>query len=113
LITIRVLLSGPDRIVGYEVSGHAGFAHAGTDIVCAAVSILAENLIPSLRHLAGTEPEVRQELGFFSVRLDGGSVDERAAILTASALLGFRSIAERFPENVSIESVRMDSGMPS
>jgi uncharacterized protein YsxB (DUF464 family) len=33
------------EIVGFKVSGHAGFADAGEDIVCAAISTLTINKI--------------------------------------------------------------------
>ena len=37
-MTTVTFLTEESRIVGFEVSGHSGYADAGEDIVCAAVS---------------------------------------------------------------------------
>ena len=50
LIAIKVTKNG------LTVDGHAGYAKAGNDIICAAVSVLAQGLIHSLDAL--TEDEI-------------------------------------------------------
>ena len=45
---------GTDRIT---IKGHAGYADAGNDIVCAAVSALAQTLIRSIEDLTETKIE--------------------------------------------------------
>ena len=39
------------RLDGITVDGHAGYAEAGKDIVCAGVTALVENLIDSIEGL--------------------------------------------------------------
>ena len=42
---------------GIEISGHAGYAEAGKDIVCAGVTALTQTLIRSLEGLTSDEIE--------------------------------------------------------
>ncbi|MDO5047381.1 MAG: ribosomal-processing cysteine protease Prp [Anaerococcus sp.] len=42
------LLIKEERIVGYEIRGHADFAEPGSDIVCSAVTILAYTCVNTL-----------------------------------------------------------------
>lgn len=37
-----------EKICGFEILGHAGYAKAGEDIVCAAVSVLALNTVNAI-----------------------------------------------------------------
>ena len=43
--------SGSHEIVGFQTEGHAGYADAGSDIVCAAISVLVINAINSVQVL--------------------------------------------------------------
>lgn len=47
MINIDLLINN-EEIVGFEISGHANFDEYGSDIVCAAVSILAYTCINTL-----------------------------------------------------------------
>ena len=49
MIEVRIR---PERI---EISGHAGYAEPGKDIVCAGVTALMQTLIQSIKDLAGDE----------------------------------------------------------
>ena len=49
-MTTVTFLTEESRIVGFEVSGHSGYADAGEDIVCAAVTS-AIRLVLSLIHI--------------------------------------------------------------
>lgn len=76
---------------GLELRGHAGYAPAGADIVCAAVSILAETLARSLP--SGSS---RQGSGFAMFRFPEDSPQARFV------LLGLRLLAESYPEAISL-----------
>ena len=41
MTTVRLIKNG-GNIVGFDVSGHSGYADEGSDIVCAAVSSVVE-----------------------------------------------------------------------
>ena len=46
------------RIVSFEMTGHANFSEHGSDIVCAGVSALAITTVNSIEKLAGYQPIV-------------------------------------------------------
>lgn len=41
MITARIFRNEHGNISGFEISGHAGYAEAGSDIICSAVSAIA------------------------------------------------------------------------
>ena len=50
-----LLLRNGDRFTGFRASGHSGYAEAGSDIVCAGVSVLGCTCVNSLESLLGVE----------------------------------------------------------
>ena len=48
MTTITIVKSSDDKFKRIDVEGHAGFADAGKDIVCAAISAMTINLINSI-----------------------------------------------------------------
>ena len=48
-----------ERIVGFSVSGHSGYAEAGSDIVCAAISAAVELTITTVNDVCGGKAKVR------------------------------------------------------
>ena len=67
--------------------GHAGYAEAGQDIVCAAVSALIINTVNSLDKF-----DVQEKDGFVSIHFRN-NLSERAMLLMDSLLLGLTEIA--------------------
>ena len=48
-----------DRITGFSVSGHSGYAEAGSDIVCAAVSAIVTMAEATINDVCGAKAKVR------------------------------------------------------
>ena len=48
-----------DRITGFTVSGHSGYAEAGADIVCAAVSTAVTMAEAIINEVCGAKAKVR------------------------------------------------------
>ena len=59
-MTRVVLQEGPNGLEGFKVTGHSGYGEAGSDIVCAAVSILTTTCVNALESVAGVVPQVIQ-----------------------------------------------------
>ncbi len=57
-------LDAKDRVHQFELSGHAGFAVEGKDLVCAAVSALSIAAVNGLEHFLTVPPDVRNADGF-------------------------------------------------
>lgn len=106
MTTIRFLTEG-SRITGFEASGHSGYAEAGSDIVCAAVTgavRLAEATINDVFGLAATV-RVREKSGSISLHIPGGlsERDEHAVQgLLSGMMLYFAELHNEYPDNVEV-----------
>lgn len=66
-----VWLDELERIRGFELSGHAGYAEAGQDIICAGVSALGIAAANGLEHFLSQAPQMQEGEGFLSCHLAG------------------------------------------
>ena len=84
-----------NQIYWYQVTGHAGFANIGNDIVCAGVSALYITVTNTL--LAAGRTFERDD-GYFVL-------DPTDKELASLKILydGIVSIAEQYPDNVKVE----------
>lgn len=94
MIEVRIR---PERI---EISGHAGYAEPGKDIVCAGVTALTQTLIQSIEDLTDDEIEYRISPG--RVDINHGNLSEKSKTLVDSFFVGIRLIADEFPNYVAI-----------
>lgn len=96
MITVTITKHN-DLITGFELSGHAGWAEEGSDIVCAAVSALAINTVNSIEKFtedAYVCEEPDEENGFLSFSIENPS--ENASLILNSLELGLQSVAESY-----------------
>ena len=82
------------------VSGHADFAEAGKDIVCAGVTALIQTLIKSIGDL--TEDKIEYEISPGRADIHYRDPSEEGKLLVDSFFLGICGIAQDFPEHVKI-----------
>jgi uncharacterized protein YsxB (DUF464 family) len=94
LIEVRIR---PERI---EISGHAGYAEPGKDIVCAGVTALTQTLIQSIDDLTDDEIEYRISPG--KVEVEYRNLSEKSKTLVDSFFIGVSMIADEFPEYVRV-----------
>ena len=88
------------RLDGITIDGHAGYAEAGKDIVCAGVTALTENLIDSIESL--TEDKIQYEISPGNVDIHYRDLSEEGKLLVDYFFLGICGIAQDFPEHVTI-----------
>ena len=88
------------RMDGITIEGHAGYAEAGKDIVCAGVTALSENLIDSIESL--TKDTIQYEISPGRMDIHYMNLSEDAKLLVDSFFLGICSIEQDFPEYVKI-----------
>lgn len=94
MIEVRIR---PERI---EISGHAGYAEYGKDIVCAGVTALTQTLIQSIDDLTDDKIEYRISPG--KVEVEYRNLSEKSKTLVDSFFVGICLIAEEFPEYVKV-----------
>lgn len=80
---------------GVDISGHAGYDKCGRDIVCAAVSILAYNLVLSLGALTPDRVYVEERQGYTEIIWN--DLSERGRTLVDSFFLGICAIERDYP----------------
>lgn len=93
----------PDLSV--KVSGHAGFAKKGEDIVCAAASALVQALSVSLAAKNIVQSVSRDDgIMFISIEWENMKDNEKRSVTSGFDLMihGFRAMAESYPENITI-----------
>lgn len=85
------------------MQGHAGYAESGSDIVCAAASVLAQNAVNSIEQF--TEDtftvEINENSGELYFRIDAGYSDETELLLN-SLILGLQGIEEEYMEYIDV-----------
>ena len=98
----------PDgALTGYRAQGHTGYAEAGEDIVCAAVSALTQTTLNGLQNVlkAPVLFEIDDEAALLEARLTPQATEaqvEAAQLLLETLLEGLRAIERSYPRNVRI-----------
>ncbi|AET70460.1 putative ribosomal protein [Desulfosporosinus orientis DSM 765] len=89
------------RIREFEMSGHAGFAEEGQDIVCAGVSALSISAVNGLEHFLPVAPKVEERDGYIACQL-GELLEqdlEKAQWILQTMLLGIEQIQKAYGQN--------------
>lgn len=82
------------------ITGHANYSSPGTDIVCAAVSMLSQNLINSLDHLTDAEIMTTIRSGYIEIVIKESA--EGVQLLVDSFFIGMEMLAEAYPNHVKV-----------
>lgn len=85
---------------GLTVDGHAGYAKKGNDIVCAAVSMLAQNLVNSLDMLTDDEVICHMQNGHMDIQWK--DLSERGRLLVDSFFVGMDALQNTYADHVKI-----------
>ena len=99
--------SADHRIDGFVVEGHSGYAEAGSDIVCAAISAavgMTECTINEVLGLAAPV-KVREQEGYVSLKLPGGlgQANERTCQdLLTGMMVYLQALSDVYPENLIV-----------
>ena len=91
------LYSQGDEITGFACTGHAGYAEYGSDIVCAAVSILTTTCVNALESVAGLKPTVKTSSGNMKVTLPPGSGRD-AQVIFQTLRQGLRDLQAEYSQ---------------
>lgn len=82
---------------GLAIDGHAGYAETGNDIVCAAVSALAQNLIQSIDAFTQDRISYQVREGHIGIRYK--NLSEQGKLLVDSFFIGICAVANTYGEN--------------
>ena len=97
-----------DRITGFCVSGHSGYAEAGSDIVCAAVSAVVTMAEATINDVCGAKAKVRVKEDDARITLTlPASCDEEESVqaVLAGMMLTLCSMRDDYPDNIEVLEV--------
>lgn len=104
MIEVNVKRDKNNHPVSVEVKGHALFAKQGQDIVCAAVSVLAQTVLFAIEDLLQLKPQFLMREGYlkiFSPTFMKEEGKEKYYLLIETMLLGLKETALAYPRHVS------------
>ena len=97
-----------DRITGFSVSGHSGYAEAGKDIVCAAISAVVTMAEATINDVCGAKAKVRvkDEQARITLTLPA-SCDEEETVqaVLAGMMVTLLSLQEDYPDFIEVLEV--------
>lgn len=103
MLTITAEFDAAQQLRSITAEGHSGYADAGSDIVCAAVSALMQALCLGLNEVVCAKDIVtdsRPEVPF--MRIAWGGLDTAGIALAKTALLSIKAVAAGYPEFVRV-----------
>ena len=109
MTTVTFRRSG-GRTLGFDVSGHSGYAAAGEDIVCAAVTSAVRLAECAVNDVLCLEASVKVSERDASVTLKLPSrledpAEETCQTLLTALMVHLVNLAEEYPENITVLEV--------
>ena len=97
-----------ERITGCSVSGHSGYAEAGSDIVCAAISAVVTMAEATITEVCGAKAKVRVKSEDARITLMlPTSCDEEESVqaVLAGMMLTLCSMRDDYPDYIEVLEV--------
>ena len=103
--TVTFLKRSDGALIGYRANGHSGYAEAGADIVCAAISALTQTTLNGLKNVLKAPVMFDQDDdGAFieAILTPEASEDQirQAQLLLVTLLEGLQAIQREYPRNL-------------
>lgn len=97
MVRITIYQNKAGVLTGFTSQGHAGAGEYGSDVVCAAVSVLVINTVNSIRTIAGDSSEALFDEESGEIRCFPEKPENHdTQVLMQSLLLGLQSIEEEY-----------------
>lgn len=106
MIRVRFQRDPNGNLCGFQVRGHADFDEEGLDIVCAAVSALAEGIARGLELQLGPQLSLQQRKGFLICMLPAPIPPRRRGAVKAlleTLRVSLSELAGAYPDYVLVE----------
>ena len=97
-----------ERIVGFSVSGHSGYAEAGQDIVCAAISAVVTMAEATINDVCGAKAKVRVKEEDARITLTLPAIcdeEESVQAVLAGLLLYLCNLRDEYPDYIEVLEV--------
>ena len=99
--------SESNRIIGFDSQGHSGYAEAGEDIVCAAITSAIRLVDATINDVLGlaASVKIRESDASISFRLPGSlgpTAESACQALLTGLMVSFTELHEEYPENIEV-----------
>ena len=97
-----------ERITGFSVSGHSGYAEAGKDIVCAAISAIVTMAEATINDVCGAKAKVRvkEEDARVTLTLPASCEEEDTVqAVLAGMMLTLINMRDDYPDYIEVLEV--------
>ncbi len=105
MVTIRIY-NKDNKITGFLIEGHACYDKKGQDIVCAAVSVLAQTALIGLNEFLSSDSfHYNIKDGYIKCKLEGNlneKEDHNSQVILKTMCLGLETIQESYGSYVRI-----------
>ena len=106
MTTVTFRMEG-DRITGFDSKGHSGYAEAGEDIVCAAITSAIRLVDATVNDVLGlaASVKVRENDASISFRLPGGlspTAESTCQSLLTGLMVYFVQLRDEYPDNIEV-----------
>ena len=106
-MTTVTFLTEETRIVGFDARGHSGYAEAGEDIVCAAITSAVRLVEATVNDVMGlcASVKVREKDATISFRLPGGlsaPAESTCQNLLTGLMVYLAQLHDEYPENIEV-----------
>lgn len=102
MTSVTLYRAADGRLSGFECRGHAGYAQTGSDIVCAAVSVLSTTCVNALESVAGVKPQLIVRDGLMKAVVPEDQMTHDAQVILRTFEQGIRDVASSYPKYIHI-----------
>lgn len=105
-----IIYKREDKILGFKIEGHANYADHGEDIVCSAVSVLAQTAIVAIDELTTIKSfDYKVESGDTYIKVPYHLMDDKAEVIFETFKIGVKGVKQSYKEYIElIEEVEED-----
>ena len=96
-----------NRIIGFDSQGHSGYAEAGEDIVCAAITSAIRLVDATINDVLGlaASVKVKENEALISLRLPGGlgpTAESTCQAVLTGLMVYLAQLHDEYPENIEV-----------
>ena len=93
------------NITTIEATGHSGYAEAGNDIVCSAVSTLMQALAVGLTEVVKVSADVKidETIPYMNICLNENITNTNVQTLMQTTMLSLKQVANEFTKHIKIK----------
>jgi uncharacterized protein YsxB (DUF464 family) len=105
MVKVEIKRNKAKHINSFKVSGHADYADHGEDIVCSAISVLAQTAVQGLKMVADIDIKYQVRDGYVSCKLPSELTEKQQLMGTAileTMYIGLKNIEQGYKKHIDI-----------